>query len=61
MNPQALQTLNKAYQTIRNQHSEQFSSLHVVDTSRNSGATPQSTAFDVATQIIEKMKQKVAQ
>ena len=62
MNPEFLQALNRAYQTISDKYSAQFSSLYVVNTGDGLGmTTPQSTAFDVATQIIEKMKQRLAQ
>ena len=60
MNPQFLEDLNKAYQTIREKYSEQFTSLHVVNTSNVDGkTTPRSTAFEVAALMVEHMKGKV--
>ena len=56
MNPGFLTELNEAYQIARTKYSTQFKRFHVVNTGEDQDTTPQSTAFDVATKIIEQMK-----
>ena len=56
MNPDFLRSLNGAYQTTRDKYSTQFREFHVVNTRSNQDTTPQSTGFEVATKIIERMR-----
>ena len=58
MNPGFLEGLNEAYRSTKETYASHFNQFHVVNTSSNVGTTPQSTAFEVATQIIEQMKGK---
>ena len=56
MNPSFLQELNEAYQVTRNKHSSHFKQFHVVNTSGDQSSTPQSTAFEVTSKILEGMR-----
>ena len=56
MNAEFLLALNEAYQTIRYKHSEQFTQLHIVNTSGDQSTSPQLTAFEVAGKIIDQME-----
>ena len=59
MNPTFLEKLNEAYRTIRGKYSAQFREFHVVNTSTEPNITPQTTAFEVASRIIEQMRKGV--
>ena len=59
MNTDFLQKLNDAYQTIREKYSKQFNLLYDVNTGDDGRkTTPKSTAFEVATQIVQRIKQR---
>ena len=52
MNEGFINRLNEAYETIREQYGGQFKRVISIDTGANSSSTPQSTAIDVANQIL---------
>ena len=52
MNPDAINKLNRAYDTVREKYSNLFADFTNVDTSGKTRSTPQSTAFEVAERIL---------
>lgn len=52
MNPQFLDSLNQAYQRVRNSYGDEFK-ITDIDTSRNGNTTAQSTAAQVADSILD--------
>ena len=58
MNDEFLRELNEAYQSISSKYAAQFSPVYEVDTGGDSATTPQSTAFEVAKNIIDHMLHK---
>ena len=57
MNPEFLRDLNRAYQAISEKYAAQFGSLYTVNTSDDGErTTPQSTAFEVATKVIDQLR-----
>jgi thymidylate kinase len=53
MNPEFLKKLNAAYEDVKESYSDRFSQVRVLDTSKSQDTTPQSTAFEVASQILD--------
>ena len=53
MNPGFLADLNKAYGSVRERYSSCFPQFEVIDTGREQGTTPFSTAFQVASMILD--------
>ena len=53
MNPEFLNTLNEAYQTVRKLYAGQFKNFYDIDTSESSGSTAQSTAAQVTSNILD--------
>jgi thymidylate kinase len=53
MNVESLTELNEAYDRVRERYRDSFRNFQVIDTSGAAGTTPQSTAFEVTTRILE--------
>ena len=53
MNPAFLDSLNQAYNTVRNMYGSEFHNFNDIDTSENKATTTQSTATQVADSILK--------
>lgn len=53
MNPEFLESLNEAYDSVREKYGSCFPQFKVIDTSSGKCTTPQSTAFRVANMILD--------
>ena len=58
MNPAFLGDLNRAYGTIKDKYAAQFNQLYDVDTGSDQKTTPQSTAYEVAKNIVHHIRMK---
>ena len=58
MNPAFLENLNRAYVTIKDKYAGQFNQLYDVDTGSDQKTTPQSTAYEVARNIVHHIRMK---
>ena len=56
MNPKTLGELNGAYDTVRNEFGSRFNAVHDIQTGVDT--TPQSTAFEVATRILDAIEDR---
>ena len=59
MNPDFLANLNTAYETTREQYADKFKSFFTIDTGKGK-STEQSTAFEVAQAIVDRLAQSQA-
>ncbi len=59
MNPEFLQKLNDAYDETSQKYADDFTEVQCISTADNEGSTKQSTAFQVATAILECLRHKV--
>ena len=59
MNPDFLSDLNNAYNTTRAQYADQFSNFSIIDTAKSSSSTQLSSAFKVATAIVDQLSRNV--
>ena len=57
MNPSFLEELNESYERVLSRYGDIFMNLSKVDTSRDKNTTPQSTALEVATKILESLEE----
>ncbi len=55
MNPKFLKSLNAAYDETQQKFTEKFKSLYTINTAKESLSTPQSTAFEVAKAIVNRL------
>lgn len=53
MNPEFLDSLNQAYQQVRDVHGSKFKNFNLIVTSNSEGTTAQSTAAQVADKILD--------
>jgi thymidylate kinase len=58
MNPEFLKPLNEAYDRVKAQYAAQFPKVEVIDTGRDAGTTPQSTAAGVTATILELLERQ---
>lgn len=58
MNPETLQQLNTAYDSVKKRYSTEFSEFRPIDTSAEAGTTPRSTASEAAALILDLLESK---
>ena len=54
MNPQSLEELNRAYDSVQERYKNEFRGFQTIDTSDTQGTTPQTTAAEVADLILDR-------
>lgn len=59
MNPAFLEALNASYDRVRDEYSALFPRFELIDTSNSASTTPQSTAFQVTSIILDRLEERL--